>query len=179
MLEPEDRASDMCCTDLPANASSQVVLPAKSASSIRPIGEVDTCAVLSDSADQRTHNDMIRHGTYLIVVQHVNGTEELILLQDAVVVGIDGSEDVERVNIFLGERRGYSPFGFGGRGRIGKGAKGQLLLVGISGSSDGAGGEVDKARGLADHGSWLKNEWRMLVRILVPGCVELCELIGC
>ena len=99
---------------------------------------------------------MIRHGTYLIVVQHVNGTKELILLQNTVVVSINGSKDVERVNVLLGERRGHCPLGLRGRCRVGKGAKGQLLLaVGISGSSDGAGGEVDKARGLADHGCWL------------------------
>ena len=101
---------------------------------------------------------MIRHGTYLIVVQHVNGTKELILLQNTVVVSINGSKDVERVNVLLGERRGHRTLGFRGcLGRVGKGAKGQLLLaVGISGGgSDGARGEVDKARGLADHGCWL------------------------
>ena len=44
---------------------------------------------------------MIRHSTYLIVVQHINGTEEFILLQNTIVVSINGSKDVERVNVLL------------------------------------------------------------------------------
>ena len=53
----------------------------------------------------------VMHGemdTYLIVVEHVNGAEELILLQDAVVVGVDGGKDLEGIN---GLRRGDGPLG--------------------------------------------------------------------
>ena len=87
--------------------------------------------------------------TYLIVVEHVNGAEELILLQDAVVVGVDGGKDLEGID---GLRRGDGPLGILGGS---EGAKRQLLLArgagGVSGH-DGARGEVDKARSLADHG---------------------------
>ena len=87
--------------------------------------------------------------TYLIVIEHVNGAEELILLQDAVVVGVDGGKDLEGIN---GLRRGDGPLGILGGSEE---AKRQLLLArgtgGVSGHG-GARGEVDKARSLADHG---------------------------
>ena len=96
----------------------------------------------------------VMHGemdTYLIVVEHINGAEELILLQDAVVVGVDGGKDLEGIDVLLAERRGDGSLGV----LSSEGAKRQLLLArgtgGVSGH-DGARGEVDKARSLADHG---------------------------